>query len=616
MMKTTKLLLLAAAAGGALCCVGARTPAGESLQVHVVSVLEYVSPDGFKPSGGGGGTVTLVGARNGIYAAQLVVVGGKAGPGIRAKPTDLKGPSAIPASAVEVFYAVPDGRTSARGRKRAFDSLEPTPPAKGAAVQPLWIRVRVPKSAKAGDYAGSIRVSSNGASRSVALKLKVVDWTLPDPTAYHGRMDVVQSPDSVAMAYDAKMWGEKHMKLLDRTFSLMGEMGCKTLYVTAVRRTHFGNEHAMVRWRRDEKRELQPDFTVVEKYLDVATRHLGKVPGVVFYCWEPTSSQGHAGRTAKPSSTHDRPVMYTLWNPKTGRLGKRKGPAWGTPESRVFWKKFTDGLKPVLEKRGLEKSLLFGLIGDHRPTKVSMNDITNAVEGAKWAVHSHHYCRSWQGHPVGMGIALWGIPVRILPPEKGRGYSWKNPFWLSYYPREFAMYSNLCEFRYKLEAWMGGFNPRDMSGGVGKGARGLGRIGGDFWVVLRDARGRATATLAGRYPEAAWGQLNLNYCLSYIFGRGRDGAVRTVRSEALREGAQDMETRIFIEKAVEGVGGAKVSGALAKRCRALLDTRIRTAIRAGMPGKKKQRTLDPKWREYNHRLYELAGEVARELGKR
>ena len=51
------------------------------------------------------------------------------------------------------------------------------------------------------------------------------------------------------------------------------------------------------------------------------------------------------------------------------------------------------------------------------------------------------------------------------------------------------------------------------------------------------SQGSRTSTLAGRYPESYWGQLNLNFCISYLLGRGPRGALPTVRSEALRLGA-------------------------------------------------------------------------------
>ena len=59
--------------------------------------------------------------------------------------------------------------------------------------------------------------------------------------------------------------------------------------------------------------------------------------------------------------------------------------------------------------------------------------------------------------------------------------------------------------------------------------------------MVKDRRGRLIGTLAGRYPEAAWGQLNLNFCIPYVLGKGREGPVATVRSEAFREGIQELE---------------------------------------------------------------------------
>ena len=391
--------------------------------------------------------------------------------------------------------------------------------------------------------------------------------------------------------------------------------------LAAIRRTHFGNEHAMVRWYRDSDGELQPNFEHVEKYLQVATRHLGKVPGVILLCWEPLSSMGHAGGTGSARRTCDKPILYTLWNPKTGKLRKRTGPAWGTPEARKFWRKFTDGIQPVLKKFGLEKSMIFGLIGDSRPTKIAMDDITSGVPNAKWAVHSHHYCNRWQGYEIGMCCALWGIHLNIVDPEKGHGYGWQNPFWLAYYPREFSLHSSLVEHRYKLEMWLGAFSLFEMKHkGKSRTARGLGRIGADFWKVVKDRRGRLVATLAGIYPESYWGQLNLNYCIPHILGKGKTGPLATVRSEAFREGIQEAEARVFIEKAIVLKDRrAKVGEELAKRCRAMLDDRIRMVNRAGQPRKdqtgiKPLKGLPANWRQSGEKLFRMAAEVAARLG--
>jgi len=606
----------------------AAEPAGADFAVHNVDILSKVDPNKFSVPTEPLRPIRLVGVRNGTFAAQLVVSSSAAIPGLAVRASVLRGPAVIPAGAVTVRFGVPDGARGRRQRSGVFDSLgerppEPVPVYKcRRAVQPIWITVNVPGDAKPGDYAGTITVRAVGAGPvEAALKLRVIDWTLPDPNVFAAHMDIVQSPESVAMAYDVPMWSDAHLRLLDQTFALLRPLACKTIYISAVRRTHFGNEHAMVRWFRDRDGTLQPNFDHVEKYLDVATKHLGKLPGVIFYCWEPISSMGHAGGTGGAGRTADKPIQYTRWDPKRNKLKKRTGPAWGTPEARQFWGRFNRAVLPLLKKRGLEKSMMYGLIGDARPTKQAMDDITTGVKNAKWAVHSHHYCTSWQGHPVGFCIALWGIHLNIVDPKSGRGYGWQNPHWLAYYPREFALTSSLIEQRYKLEMWMGAFSQHEMKRyGKSRTARGLGRIGGDFWIVLKDGRGRLRSTLAGRYPESYWGQLNLNYCIPHILGKGKTGPLATVRSEAFREGIQEVEARVSIEKAIlDKAKRAKLGEGLAQRCRTFLDERIRMVNRAGSPRKDqasrggKAGALPADWRRKNAALFELAATVAKTL---
>jgi len=611
---------LTAPAGAALVS-NTSAPKGRRFLVWNHSIIRKVFleefPDPFVPLR----PVQLTGVRNGTFAGQVVVGGQKPLRGLKVVASDLKGPGVIPAKAIHIRYARPDGRPLRRDAAPPFDSLEAFPPAvvpvykaHGGSIQPLWITVDVPADARPGDYAGTVTITADGIRLvQVPLRLRVIDWALPDANDFTPRMDIVESPESLALAYGVEPWSDEHIKLLHKVFALLKPLANKTVYITAIRRTHWGNEHAMVRWVRDEKGELRPDFSIVEKYLDVATKHLGKVPGVILYCWEPISSMGHAGGAGGASRTTDKPIMYTLWDKKRGKLRKRKGPAWGTPEAKVFWKKFNDGIIPVLRKRGLEKSLLYGLLGDARATKQAMDDITAGVKNAKWACHSHYYCVRWQGYDLGMAIALWGIGSCPVDPSVGYGYGWQNPFWLSYYPREMSMLSTLVEHRVKLEVWMGA---RSRSLGVyakAKGTRGLGRLGADFWVVLKDRRGNLRYSLAGRYPESYWGQLNLNYGIPHLFGKGKNGPIPTVRSEAFRENIQEVEARIFIERAItDKVKKAKLGEDLFGRCRRALDRRIRMCLHAS--GEGQSWFISSGWSRRTEELFQLASEVAKTLG--
>ncbi|MFC1479229.1 glycoside hydrolase domain-containing protein, partial [Planctomycetota bacterium] len=478
----------------------------------------------------------------------------------------------------------------------------------GGSLQPVWIKVKVPANAKQGEYKGSLTIKAEGVKPvTVGINLTVCNWTLPDSKDYIPRMDVVQSPETLAMAYKVEMWSDEHMKLVERSLKLLGELGAKTLFITGVRRTHWGNEHAMVYWAK-EAGTLVPKFDIAEKYLDAAVKHMGKIPAVIMYCWEPVSSMGHAGGTGGAGRTTDKPILYTL--KKKGKLYKRTGPAWGTKEAKEFWQKFNTGITGVLKKRGLENSLMYGLIGDARPTKQAMDDITTGIKGAKWAVHSHHYCDKWQGYDIGMAIALWGIRVTQKDPSQQRGYGWQNPFWLMYYPREMSLQTTLVETRCKLENWMGASPVSLRAYPNAKGSWGLGRLGADFWKVITLGRG----SLAGRYPESYWGQLNLNYCVPYMLGRGKKGAIPTVRYEAFRENMQEMVARIFIEQVIlDKEKRAQIGEDLAKKCRAMLDKRIRMCMYAR--GEGQPWFISSGWADRNKQLFSIAAEVAKKLNK-
>jgi hypothetical protein len=169
--------------------------------------------------------------------------------------------------------------------------------------------------------------------------------------------------------------------------------------------------------------------------------------------------------------------------------------------------------------------------------------------------------------------------------------------------------------RFKTEGMMGACNWKDLQKrGWTRSARGVGRFGADFWKVIKDGRGRLRARLAGRYPESYWGQLNMSYCVPALFSKGTKEPLRTLRSECFREGIQDLEATVFLEKAIMlPKYGATLGADWSGRCRKFLDDRRRLVFAASGVRKKPNR-LDPAWPESRARLYSLAAEAAAKLG--
>ncbi len=150
-----------------------------------------------------------------------------------------------------------------------------------------------------------------------------------------------------------------------------------------------------------------------------------------------------------------------------------------------------------------------------------------------------------------------------------------------------------------------------LEGMSAAGLHGFGRMGADFWDVLgRNDPLRSTYShslnILGRYPESNWAQLYVGNSTPYILAPGPQGALATARFEMIREGAQDLEARIFLESALLDSGlRAKLGEDLAQRSQQLLDDRVR-AILTG----RTSWMLFSGGEQRREKLYNLAGEAA------
>ena len=192
-----------------------------------------------------------------------------------------------------------------------------------------------------------------------------------------------------------------------------------------------------------------------------------------------------------------------------------------------------------------------------------------------------------------------------------RYYGWKDPFVMARFGRnDFRQRSALPKYRAYPEGWV-------TARGIGKGSDGIGRMGADFWYVLKDKRGRLKGTLAGHYSP--WGGLDLNsYGVTYVLGPGKKRPVTTVRYELLRENVQENEARFFLEKVLtEETRRAKLGEDLAARAQEILDRRVRAylAFDIGYIASNDARWFTcSDWQARSRELYAAAAEVAKKLG--
>ncbi|HOX06107.1 MAG TPA: DUF6067 family protein [Planctomycetota bacterium] len=382
----SKLTILAAAAFllGAL-AVGGEAAAPGAVQVWNAAPWQTVAVGDFtgaNPEMKALKPVELLGTRNGVCSGFVVVTrDGAAIKGLKASVGDLtmpggggstssppnalspsKGQGRIPAARVAVRFAdiarpetsfMPPHRfdrlleaapaevpvaTAVAGKAEYGVSFTPRSTAPVATV-PVWVTVRVPADAPAGDYEGRLTVEAEGlAATVVPVKLKVHDWAMPDPKDFRVRTIGWMNPEALARHYNdvglkVPLWSEKHFELMGRSMALMLELGSRHVVINVTKDYPArDNTDTMVKWVKQPDGSYKYDFTLFDKYCDLAASVIGKPFPVRISIWRGPRTRD------KENETYDflNATVLTV-DPATGQVSDLAAPTkFGSEEMKAF----------------------------------------------------------------------------------------------------------------------------------------------------------------------------------------------------------------------------------------------------------------------------------------
>ncbi len=530
--------------------------------------------------------ITIVGARNGTFSGALGVHGEDDITGLRASIDALTANGQrIDAEHIRIRYADRYPHTTRR-RVSGLDVLLDDAPERS--LIGVWVTVTVPADAQPGTYRGELTVQADGMDpATVDVELYVADWTLPDAQDFRTWIEILQSPDTLAIEYDVEMWSEEHWEMIGRSFELMAAVGNRIVYVPVMERTNWGNERGMIRWiERDGEHAYDWDFSIMQRYLELAEEKMGPPTHVVFNVWDVVLAESapmpHHQRDEAREAREDlagRGVRVTKLDPDTGELESLFLPRYEEEPSQRIWNGFFDELRAELAEMDLEQSLMLGVATDAIPSAEELEALHDASGGAPWVSHAHpnrqigpyvrHASTLRNIAPLAYDAHVYRMGYNANPEIGERYYGWKQSAHNAHFGRN---------GRYNGPALRARILPEKNITGR---QRGVGRIGGDFWFVLRDRRDRRSGAVYNRYPENMWRNLDIE---SFILAPGPDGPVGTARLENMREGVQECEARILIESVLlDDSARAHISDELADRAQALLDERQLATWRSVWP---------------------------------
>ena len=592
-----------------------------------VGIMRYADPNEGPPG------IRLLCVKNGVSSGQIVVGSRKTLKGLKVTVSPLTGDGGtLPVSGVAIGYL-----------DLASGALESSPPAEKAppkrigrtevknlapvvagsigVIQPVWLTVKVPRSARAGTYAGTMQVTAEGEKpHAVPVQVKVIgDWVAPEPSEFKTWVVAHESPDSVAMHYNVPLWSEEHWRHLDKVYAMLAPIGLKDIHLPVIAKTHLCNAQSMVRWIRKPDGSYDHDFSILKRYLDVAVKHLGKVPVVCIQIHD------YGFRTNHPRAGPVN-VCVTALDPATGNVSDFAPPAWGTPEARAFWKPVLKEVRRILAERGLEKSMMFGIASNNTVKAECITDLKTLAPDVRWVNRTHYYAaKVGQGRskqPVGFTANVGPAIGVYWDPSAGKPhYAWRNPSMVVHFPRRgnvrgTVFQRTLASYRIFAEGIQLSHGQRYKSHAS---VHGIGHIGVDYWPVMKGPRGRAKS-MSGRY--VFWHSLGLGQVVQAIVAPGAEGAVPTPRLHLMRESLQEAEARIFVQDALlDEDKTARLGDALAKRCREICDERTQlfryVSAFSGLGTREDYfRTFTRHaWEKHSEKLYRAAGDVARALAK-
>jgi hypothetical protein len=570
------------------------------------------------------GAISLAGCRNACFSGYVVVTNSN-GPieGLKATVTDLtrEGGGKIAASHIQIRYADRARSDHSWSAPYRFDRLLKDPPeeirmidlkshrkwrpktAGPVAMRPIWITVRVPKDAAPGDYLGQLKIKSDEDKLPpVAVRLRVVDWTLADPKDFRIQTVALQSQDAVAKHYGVEMWSDKHMKLLAKSLSLLGEINSRQLAMNLCVDFYGldGNGDSMVRWIKQPDGGYKYDFTPFDKYLDVAAKTIGKPNLIRLNCWgEYNRKSGKMNATGKD---------VTLLDPATGKLSRMEQPPYGTEESYKFWKPVIDEALKKLKARGWLDVTAFGHNSYCWPVKPEIVSVAHRLwpKGVwAWTAHNGGLGKRFRGKEKGVSMLIrW--PDHIWGPGPGardplhRGYRtlFKNRrggFLFHTMRGQFRANSPLRTLRSIVER------------NVSVGHDGVSDFGADFFPVRNPKRRNRFYCLGnGR------GTGGPNCSTRALLAPGPTEPVATERYEGFREGLQICETILFIQK---GINTGKLPAKLLKRADDVLNERAKRLKSCYKKTGYDHKLVGEDSVKRENELFAVAAEVAKALKK-
>jgi hypothetical protein len=276
-------------------------------------------------------------------------------------------------------------------------------------------------------------------------------------------------------------------------------------------------------------------------------------------------------------------------------------PRLGSPAYAAFWRPVLHEVRKRLTEHGLEDRILLGMPADPPIPAPVVKVFRDILPESGWFVGNHPGSRGYRYDPQDRRKLMPALHVErvytraLSDPAEKREFGWQREQMALAFNRygfgPLCLYPSPSVWAFRIL----------MEADLAAGHRGAGRIGADYWHMGLKTGSGGAGTFYARYPDSAIGQTGMAANCSAMLAAGPHGPVTTARFENVREGIQNAEIVIALQKALLS---EKITGERAAACWHALDERVR-AMRTCRLGLGRRG-----WQTRDRRLYALAADLA------
>lgn len=276
-------------------------------------------------------------------------------------------------------------------------------------VRPIWVTIRIPEAAVAGEYKGKLSVFSGGKkNKELDIELTVQDRVLPPASEWNYHLDLWQHPSAVARAQNLELWSNEHFEAMKPLYKMLASAGQKVITAN-VNKDPWNNQcfdkyEDMITWTKNSDGSWTYDYTIFDKWVTFMMDEIGIRKMINCYSIVPWNNE----------------LCYK--DAASGEIITVKADP-GTKEFDAMWGPFlADFAKHLKEKGWLE---ITNIAMDERSPKdmdIAIEMIQKAAPGLGISLADNH--RSYHKYPFIKDISVGAevqVPIEDIEMRRAKG---------------------------------------------------------------------------------------------------------------------------------------------------------------------------------------------------